>query len=200
MNLRIVDRQTWRRRDVFRHIFGRRQALRVRDGENQRHGACVMLEGNSFKVLSEFPVSSFARTIHATNIEWTAPSGFAGRNRYHVLNPNAKSDRDKYLDENGKPVSNQRGLPAESRSSWAYIKVKSNDTFHEMRIYDDDHYLIKEIGYHGESKLNNGNFEEPFLHVHDYSRDFKRTTRRIMDDEYNLYKKYFKGLPDNVKR
>ena len=104
------------------------------------------------------------------------------------------------LDENGKPVSNQHGLPAESHSSWAYIKVKSNDTFHEMRIYDDDHYLIKEIGYHGESKLNNGNFEEPFLHVHDYSRDFKRTPRRIMDDEYNLYMKYFKGLPDNVKR
>ena len=63
-----------------------------------------MLEGNSFKVLSEFPVSSFARTIHATNIEWTAPSGFAGRNRYHVLNPNAKSDRDKYLDKDGAPV------------------------------------------------------------------------------------------------
>ena len=104
------------------------------------------------------------------------------------------------LDENGKPVSSQHGLPEESHSSWAYIKLKSDNTFLEMRIYDEDHYLVKEIGYHGESKLNNGNFEEPILHVHDYDRDFNRTTRRITDEEYNLYKKYFKGVPENAKR
>ena len=107
------------------------------------------------------------------------------------------------LDENGKPVSNQHGLPAESHSSWAYIKVRKDETFQEMRIYDKEHYLIKEIGYHAEPKLNNGDRQENILQVHDYAvrNDFNnRTPRKITDEEYKLYKKYFKGLPDNVKR
>ena len=31
-------------------------------------------------------------------------NGFAGKNHYHILNPNATGSRDMYLDKNGKPV------------------------------------------------------------------------------------------------
>ena len=34
-------------------------------------------------------------------------------------------------------------LPEESHSSEAYIKLKPSGIFHEMRIYDKEHYLVK---------------------------------------------------------
>ncbi len=40
--------------------------------------------------------------------------------------------------------SGKHGLPEEAHSSNAYIKLKPDGTFHEMRIYDEDHYLVKE--------------------------------------------------------
>ena len=91
-----------------------------------------------------------------------------------------------------KGINGKHGLPEESHSSKAYIKLKPDGTFHEMRIYDKDHYLIKEIAYHPEPKLT-GNRRENVLHVHEYNKnDFKnRTTRRITEEEY---KKYFKGV------
>ncbi len=99
-------------------------------------------------------------------------------------------------------LNGKHGLPEESHSSSAYIKLKSDGTFHEMRIYDDDHYLIKEIAYHPEANLNGGNRSENVLHVHDYpERDnFKvRPPRLITKQEYEQYKKYFKGVPDYDK-
>ena len=30
--------------------------------------------------------------------------GFAGRDHYHILNPNAKNNKDRYLDKDGNPV------------------------------------------------------------------------------------------------
>ena len=94
-----------------------------------------------------------------------------------------------------KGINGKHGLPEESHSSKAYIKLKPDGTFHEMRIYDKDHYLIKEIAYHPEPKLT-GNRIENVLHVHEYNKnDFKsRTTRRITEEEYKKYKKYFKGV------
>ena len=70
-----------------------------------------------------------------------------------------------------------------------------------MRIYDKDHYLVKEIAYHPEPNLNNGNRTENILHVHEYSRDnFRdRPAHRITRTEYEEYKKYFRGVPTIVQ-
>jgi hypothetical protein len=96
-----------------------------------------------------------------------------------------------------KGINGKHGLPEEAHSSLAYIVLKPDGTFHEMRIYDKEHYLVKEIAYHPEPKLNGGNRTENVLHVHDYKRDnFKdRTPHRITRAEYETYKKYFKGVP-----
>mgnify|MGYP007047906086 CR=1 FL=1 len=93
-------------------------------------------------------------------------------------------------------INGKHGLPEESHSSTAYIKLKPDGTFHEMRIYDKDHYLVKEIAYHPEPKLNNGNKTDCVLHVHEYKRDnFKdRTPRLITSEEIKCYKKYLKGV------
>lgn len=91
----------------------------------------------------------------------------------------------------------KHGLPEEAHSSNAYIKLKNDGTFHEMRFYDEKHYLVKEIAYHPEPKLNNGNRKENILHVHEYPiRDnfSKRTTRLMTDEEYEKYKKYLRGV------
>ena len=93
-------------------------------------------------------------------------------------------------------INGKHGLPEESHSSKAYIKLKPNGTFHEMRIYDKDHYLVKEIAYHPEPNLNGGNRSENVLHIHEYKRDnFKdRTSRLMTPGEINTYKKYLKGV------
>ena len=94
-------------------------------------------------------------------------------------------------------IDGKHGLPEESHAGTAYIQLKPNGVFHEMRIYDEDHYLIKEIAYHPEPKLNNGNREENVLHIHDYPEkgNFKvRPPHRITKDEYEKYKKFLKGV------
>lgn len=93
-------------------------------------------------------------------------------------------------------LKGKHGLPEESHSSNAYIKLKPDGTFHEMRIYDKDHYLVREIAYHPEPNINNGNKSENVLHIHEYKRDnFKdRTPRLLTDDELKKYKKYLKGV------
>ncbi len=65
-----------------------------------------------------------------------------------------------------------------------------------MRIYDNDHYLIKEIAYHSEPMLNKGNRKENVLHIHEYQRDnFKdRKPRLLTSEEIKQYKKYLKGV------
>lgn len=95
-------------------------------------------------------------------------------------------------------LNGKHGLPEEAHSSTAYIKLKPDGTFHEMRIYDKDHYLIKEIAYHPEPKLNNGNRTENVLHDHEYTEknNFKiRPPHLITKKEYEEYKKYLKGVP-----
>lgn len=93
-------------------------------------------------------------------------------------------------------IAGKHSLPEEAHSSTAYIKLKPDGTFHEIRIYDKDHYLVKEIAYHPEQNLT-GNRHEKILHVHEYDRNFKRTVARpIFKQEYELYKKYFKGVTE----
>ncbi len=93
-------------------------------------------------------------------------------------------------------VGGKHGLPEESHSSSAYIKLKPDGTFHEMRIYDNDHYLTKEIAYHPEPSLNGGNRHENVLHIHEYKRNnFKdRTPRLLTADEIQRYKRFLKGV------
>ena len=53
--------------------------------------------------------------------------------------------------------------------------------------------LVKEIAYHPEPNLT-GN-REPVLHIHEYKRDnfADRKPRLLTKNEYEKYKKYFKG-------
>lgn len=96
-------------------------------------------------------------------------------------------------------IAGKHGLPEEAHSSTAYIKLKPDGTFHEMRIYDEQHYLSMEIAYHPEPNLNGGNHSENVLHVHVYPQqdNFKlRPAHRITKQEYETFKKFFKGIPD----
>lgn len=70
----------------------------------------------------------------------------------------------------GKKGTGLHDLPAESHSSNMYIKLHKDGTLNMLRIYDKDHYLVTEIGYHPEPSLT-GN-HEPVLHVHYYDRFF----------------------------
>lgn len=60
-------------------------------------------------------------------------------------------------------ISGKHGLPEEAHSSFAYIKLKPDGTFHKMRFYDEHHYLTMEIAYHPEPNLNNGTRTEKLL-------------------------------------
>ena len=53
-------------------------------------------------------------------------------------------------------IGGKHSLPEESHSGQAYIKLKPDGTFHEMRIYDKNHFLIAEIAYHVEPNIKIG--------------------------------------------
>lgn len=93
-------------------------------------------------------------------------------------------------------INGKHSLPEEAHTSSAYIKLKPDGTFHEMRIYDNDHYLVKEIAYHPEPGLNGGRRQDNVLHIHEYKRNnFKdRSQRLLTEDEFRQFKKYLKGV------
>lgn len=98
----------------------------------------------------------------------------------------------------GLPGTGEHGLPAEAHYSEMYIKLKPNGVFHELRIYDKEHYLIREVAYHPEPNINGGNRHENILHVHEYpERDnfANRVPHKITKQEYEQYKQYFVGVP-----
>jgi hypothetical protein len=68
----------------------------------------------------------------------------------------------------------KHGLPESAHSSLAYIKLKPDGTFHEMRFYDKNHILYLEIGYHPEPSLT-GNNQTNVLHYHTYNPSFSLT-------------------------
>ncbi len=72
-----------------------------------------------------------------------------------------------------KGINGKHGLPEESHSSSAYIKLDKNGNFYEMRLYDKDHYLTCEIAYHPEPKIDPS--RKPVLHYHTYDRQFNRS-------------------------
>jgi hypothetical protein len=111
----------------------------------------------------------------------------AGRNVAYQYETSATIEGVKVL----RGLNGKHSLPEESHSSTAYIKLKSNQTFHEIRIYGKDHYLIMEIAYHPEPKLGKGNV----LHYHTYDKNFKRSNAKPLTAElYQKYKKYFQGV------
>lgn len=67
-------------------------------------------------------------------------------------------------------IAGKHGFPESAHSSNAYIKLKPDGTFREMRFYDQQHRLYLEIGYHPEKKL--GSPGKPILHYHTYSNEF----------------------------
>lgn len=98
-----------------------------------------------------------------------------------------------------KGIGGKHSLPEEAHSSSAYIKLKPDGTFHEMRIYDKDHYVILELAYHPEKSL--GSAGRSILHYHLYDRNFNRTLARKMPKAMRKrYSKYFAGVKQYGKR
>ena len=90
-------------------------------------------------------------------------------------------------------LNGKHGLPEEAHSSNAYIKPKEDGTFHELRIYDNDHYLKYEIAYHPEPKIDSS--RKPVLHYHVYDREFHRSPAlKLPKALKNHFKKYMKGV------
>ena len=90
-------------------------------------------------------------------------------------------------------IGGKHSLPEEAHSSSAYIKLKPDGTFHEMRIYGKDKLAKFEIEYHLEPKLGTGNI----LHYHIIDESFNRTPAIRLHKNSKLYKefkKYFKGV------
>ena len=99
-------------------------------------------------------------------------------------------------------TNGKHSLPESSHSSEAYIKLKADGTFHEMRIYDKNHILKMEIAYHSEKFLTGDN-HTPVLHYHTYDERFSknktgsfgRSPARLLTQEMmKKYGKYFKGV------
>ncbi len=89
-------------------------------------------------------------------------------------------------------LTNRKSLPEESHTSQAYLKLHADGTMNMLRIYDKDHYLQYEFGYHSEPKLT-GN-HKPVLHVHYYDHKFSRSPAAFVPKElFDQYKKWMKG-------
>ncbi len=94
-------------------------------------------------------------------------------------------------------IGNFHSLPVEAHSSIAYIKLKPNGVFHEMRIYNKDKYVIAEIAYHPEHNLEKKRIN--VLHIHEYKipGDFSkksRTTRKLTQEEIEKFKPFLRGV------
>lgn len=92
-------------------------------------------------------------------------------------------------------LGDKHDLPVEAHSSNAYIQLYPDGNFKMLRLFDSEHYLVKEIGYHPESQLDKS--RKPILHIHEYpvhDNFSKRTTRLMTEEEYEKYKQYFGGV------
>ena len=116
----------------------------------------------------------------------------SGNNVAHSYETVGKIDGVKVLQKLDKRASG--GLPEEAHSSSAYIMLNKDGDFRMYREYDDNHYLRFEIAYHPEKDIDPS--RKPVLHVHEYKPgNFSdRAARPLTKQEYEKYKKYFKGL------
>ena len=99
-------------------------------------------------------------------------------------------------------IDGKHSLPESAHSSDAYIKLKPDGTFHEMRVYGKDHVLQLEIAYHPEPSLT-GDRQTPVLHYHTYddrfsknkTGSFSRSNAAFLPAEMmKKYRKYLKGV------
>lgn len=101
-------------------------------------------------------------------------------------------------------IDGKHNLPVEAHSSEAYIRLKPDGTFHEMRFYDKDHHLIREIAYHPEPNLNGGDRKESILHIHEYTHpghfQSRSSARKLSDAEYKNIAGIFLGVRKNARR
>ena len=100
-----------------------------------------------------------------------------------------------------KGTGNKHGLPESSHSSLAYIKLDHNGRFKEMRLYDKNHCLYFEIGYHAEKGVDKSG--KPVLHYHTYDSSFSRSkigdggrskAKKLTKAMRKHFRKYFKGV------
>lgn len=99
-------------------------------------------------------------------------------------------------------IDGKHSLPESAHSCNAYIKLKPDGTFHEMRVYGKDHVLRLEIAYHPEPSLT-GDRRTPVLHYHTYddrfsknkTGAFSRSNAALLPSEMKeKYRKFFKGV------
>ena len=95
------------------------------------------------------------------------------------------------------PIDSRKSysMPTEAHSSNRYIVLGKNGVFRQYVEYDKNHLPVFEIGYHFERGISTHG--EPAFHVHEYSSpgiDFRLPARAITTNEYEKYKKYFKGV------
>ncbi len=91
-------------------------------------------------------------------------------------------------------IGGKHALPEESHSSNAYIKLRPDGTFHEMRIYGDNHEALLDIAYHIEPNIDPS--RKPVFHIHRFKPNFNRDYASPMTKEiYEKYSKYFVGVP-----
>lgn len=100
-----------------------------------------------------------------------------------------------------KGTGNKHGLPESSHSSLAYIKLDHNGRFKEMRLYDRNHCLYFEIGYHAEKSIDKSG--KAVLHYHTYDPSFSKskdgdggrsTAKKLTKSMRKHFRKYFKGV------
>lgn len=94
-------------------------------------------------------------------------------------------------------------LPEESHTAKnSYILLDKDGVFHQYREYDANHRVILEIGYHHEKELGKGDV----LHIHihqkpgiDFHNDPSTEKRKLTHQEYQRYRKFFKGVSINER-
>ncbi len=95
-----------------------------------------------------------------------------------------------------KGIGQVHNLPEESHSSNAYLKVDGQGNFIRYREYNSDKTTHFDIDYHKEPRIT-GNKTEKVFHIHFYDKNGVRDVigRRLTREEFELYKKYFRGRP-----
>ena len=95
------------------------------------------------------------------------------------------------------PIDGKKSLklPEEAHSSSSYVLLDKDGVFHQYREYNKEHLPVFEVGYHFENGLSIAG--EHVFHVHEYSKpgvENRKPARKITPQEYEKYKKFFKGV------
>lgn len=95
------------------------------------------------------------------------------------------------------PVDSKKSfsMPPEAHSSASYIVLDKVGIFHQYTEYNENHLPVFEIGYHFEKGISKQG--EHVFHVHEYpipGVEYRQPARNITPQEYEKYKKLFKGV------